>query len=453
MESMLDQMRSALLGDESPASRGRIVNFSQMPCCFATSTLAANSVLVAAEMLADCIDYVDKPDGEIVVDQRLSCLWFKSSLSPIGWELPPVWDAIAGDYLAADSWIRLHTNAIHHRAAAIRALGCTGIREAVTTEVKQWPADKLEDAVVAEGGCAARLYTTEQWQQHPQGLAVAKEPLIIWNQVGTCQSEARPTSGEAPLNGVRILDLTRILAGPVATRFLGAYGASVLRIDPPDLDDDANAPELSVGKQCAGLDLRTASGKARFTQLLSEADIIIHGYRPGALKALGFDQASRRDANPRLIDVSLCAYGWSGPMAHRRGFDSLVQMSSGIAAAGMDAFSTGKPHPLPVQALDHATGYLVAAAVLRALRFRRENGEVMTARLSLARTAQLLSGYLEDNTRVDFKQAALEEFCIDQENTAWGPARRLRFPVSLSNITPTWRIEAAPYQTAEPEWP
>ena len=166
-----------------------------------------------------------------------------------------------------------------------------------------------------------------------------------------------------------MLDLTRVLAGPVATRFLAGFGADVLRIDPPEWDEPAVVPEVTLGKRCARLDARTDDGRAHLRRLLAEADVLVHGYRPGVLDSLlGVDADGRAELRPGLVEVCLDAYGWTGPWSARRGFDSLVQMSSGIAEAGMRWAGRDVPTPLPVQALDHATGYLMAAEVIDGLR-------------------------------------------------------------------------------------
>jgi crotonobetainyl-CoA:carnitine CoA-transferase CaiB-like acyl-CoA transferase len=134
----------------------------------------------------------------------------------------------------------------------------------------------------------------------------------------------------------------------VATRFLAGLGAEVLRVDPPGWEEPSLEPEVTLGKRCARLDLRGSEGRARLRALLKAADIIVHGYRPDALESLGFGVAERRMLRPGLVDVSLSAYGWSGPWALRRGFDSLVQMSSGIAHEGARTVGSPRPRPLPV---------------------------------------------------------------------------------------------------------
>jgi hypothetical protein len=255
-----------------------------------------------------------------------------SLFEPVGWERPPAWDPIAGDYRAKDRWIRLHTNYAAHRRAALEVLGTPAEREAVTAAVSTWDASALESAVALAGGCAAAMYTRSEWLAHPHGACVENEPAIRVVERGRA---SRPLAAEAraPYAGIRVLDLTRVIAGPVCTRFLAAHGAQVLRIDPPAFEEVAAlVPETTAGKRCAFLALDTREGRTRFAELLAEADVLVHGLRPGALAGLGFHDDTLRRDNPALVVAALDAYGWTGPWRTRRGFDSLVQMSSGIAA-------------------------------------------------------------------------------------------------------------------------
>ncbi len=269
----------------------------------------------------------------------------------------------------------------------MRVLGVNADRQMVAEAVAGWDSFELESAVIAAGGCAAAMLSPTEWAALPQGRAVASEPLIAWELTGHA---APPPQLNNRLAGLRVLDLTRVLSSPVATRYLAGFGAQVLRIDPPGWAEQGLQPEVTLGKTCAELDLRNRADRTRFEALLRTASVLVHGNRPGALDVLGYGNKARHALNPELIDVSLSAYGWSGPWAGRRRFDSVVQMSSGLAAEGMQRSKSDRPVPLPVQALDHSTGYLVAASVLRALRVRQATGKVMRARLSLTRTAALL---------------------------------------------------------------
>lgn len=363
----------------------------------------------------------------------------------MGWTAPALWDDVAGNYRTKDGWVRLHTNAPHHRTAAEAMLGSHADRTGMARAVAAWNADPLEAAVVAAGGCAAALRTAEAWALHPQGAAVAAEPLVAQSLHDAPAWAWRPERGR-PLHGVRVLDLTRVLAGPVASRFLAGYGAEVLRIDPPWWTEPAIEPEMTLGKRCARLDARDPAGHKRLAALLATADVVLHGYRPGALDGLNLGAGARRALAPGLVDVSLCAYGWTGPWSGRRGFDSLVQMSSGIAH-GAD-----EPTPLPVQALDHATGYLMAAAALRGITRRRNTGGGTTARLSLARTGGLLTALGPAPPAPILATMQDGDFAPGLEMTAWGPLRRLRPPAKVAGAPMRWDVAAGPLGAAAPAW-
>lgn len=436
-----------------------------LPAAFDVTGLAVSSMARAAAAVARLAVHHGADPSIISLDRNLASLWFGMSFAPAGWELPPIWDAIAGDYPCADGWIRLHTNAAHHRAAALQVLGLEAgsDRATVAAAVVQWKGEALENAVVGANGCAALMRSPEEWQQHPQGRAVAAEPLLAWGDPRAvpdlmvdagASARSRPATARRPLTGVRVLDLTRVIAGPVATRFMAMYGAQVLRIDPPDWVEAALEAEMTVGKRCASLDLKTAEGLSTLHTLLAGADIFIHGYRADALDALGLSECDLAKRYPQLVNVALDAYGWSGPWANRRGFDSLVQMSCGIAHAGMNHFAQdtlgeGKPRPLPVQALDHATGYLCAAAAINAWR-ERLGGTVRNARLSLARTAVELmkSGPSDPQAPVP----SLGNVALQPEETRWGPGLRLPPAMRIAGVVSETDVPAEGFGWAEPRW-
>lgn len=410
----------------------RVTGKGHLPSVYQTSDFAEASIALAGSALARL------QGGSVEVDRRLASLWFDMTLRPMGWEMPSVWDAVAGVYATKDGFIRLHTNAPHHRDAALSVLKVPVDRAAVAEAVAGWTGAELESAIVVANGCAAEMRSTEDWARHPQGRAVAQEPLVHWEDHGECAPVA-----DAGLKGIKVLDLTRVLAGPVATRFLAGFGAEVLRIDPPSWNEPGVEMEVTLGKRCAGLDLRRADDLVRLKALLQEADVFVHGYRADALEGLGLGDDLRRALNPTLIDVRLNAYGWSGPWRERRGFDSLVQMSCGIADRGMVEAGADTPVPLPVQALDHGTGYLMAACVLQALADRGA-GRVRSARVSLARTAHLLMQHpcarLEQGAIVQHAQ----DFAEAVEATGWGAAQRVQAPLRVARMWPQWVIPARP---------
>ncbi len=419
---------------------------------FAVTDLAAASIAAAGGEIAGLVHDNTERRPVVNVDRRLTSFWFGQSMRPIGWDLPPIWDSVAGDYETSDGWIRLHTNATHHREAALRVLSVEAERVAVTAAVRTWSAEDLEHEVVAAGGCAAAMRSQDRWTKHPQGRAIATEPLVATRPTERGEDwQWRPTPGR-PLAGLRVLDLTRILAGPVATRFLAGFGADVLRIDPPGWDEPSVAPDVTLGKRCARLDVRLDADRARFEELLRTADVLVHGYRADALSRLGLGDDRRRELNPTLVDIALCAYGWTGPWHERRGFDSLVQMSSGIAHAGMLAAAAERPVPLPVQALDHATGYFLAASAVRGVRQRLTEGIGSRWRLSLARTAALLQ---TGPYRIDegpLRPVDDGDFVDAIEETTWGPQRRLRPPLAIGGSPMHWDHPAGPLGMAAPVW-
>jgi crotonobetainyl-CoA:carnitine CoA-transferase CaiB-like acyl-CoA transferase len=425
------------------------------PSAFAVSELATRSVATVGCELAGLIRALNlAPHAPgVTVDHRLASLWYSWSFRPEGWEMPDAWDSIAGDYETADGWIKLHTNLPHHRAAALQVLETVPTREAVARAVRTWDGDKLETAIVAAGGVAARMRSRAEWQAHPQGQALAAEPLIRWSGARQVRLRDRAeASTERPLAGLRVLDLTRVLAGPVATRTLAGFGAEVLRIDPPDWDEPGVFPDISLGKRCAFLDLRNPGSLEQLKTLLAEADVLVHGYRPGALEGLGLGEALRDQLAPNRIEVTLDAYGWTGPWAGRRGFDSLVQMSAGIAATGQDWAKADKPTPLPVQALDHATGYLMAAAALSALTSAALGQPVANAQLSLARTAELLTAMTEAPSGPVITGAEPGDYSDRSELSGWGPGYRLRPALSLHQTPMHWDRPAGKPGSSTPSW-
>lgn len=423
-----------------------------LPSAFAVTDLAVASIGAAGQAVAQLIQQQTGRPPSVSVDRRLASFWFSSSIRPVGWQTPPLWDPVAGDYACADGWIRLHTNAPHHRAAAERVLGKAVDRSGMASKVAAWNAAELEQAIIDEGGCAAQMRTWPAWQAHPQGLAANAEALVQ-RQIGASTTD-KPWLGSTarPLAGLKVLDLTRVLAGPVASRFLAGLGADVLRIDPPTWNEPGVVPEMTLGKRCARLDLKSAQGRQVFESLLKDADIVFHGYRADALEQLGYSATALQTLAPGLIDVSLNAYGWSGPWRNRRGFDSLVQMSSGIAAAGMTWKQADKPVPLPLQALDHATGYLMAASAIQALCERLKSGRGGSAQLSLARTAKLLvdAGQVPEQPALRAEQPSDQGLVVEQ--TAWGPAHRLLAPVSISGTPLQWDLAAGELGSHRAQW-
>jgi crotonobetainyl-CoA:carnitine CoA-transferase CaiB-like acyl-CoA transferase len=431
--SFLREAWTALGGAPLPDDALRVAGRTGLSSPLAVPELALGAV--AAQLLA-ARELRGEP-GPVELDARHVGFSFRSERyarqdgRPIGSGFAPLSRFVR----TADGWLRLHGNYAHHRAAAERVLGTADPVGAAAA----WRAEELENAVVAEGGAAAAVRTPAQWAASPQGAAVAGLPLLTLRRV----ADAPPRAVD--LDGLRVLDLTRVIAGPVAGRTLASHGADVLRLDPPRLPEDPGGLlETGPGKRHAVVDLAAPDGRATVEGLLAGADVVVQGYRPGALDVFELDPASLAERHPHLTVVRLRAWGAAGPWAGRRGFDSLVQAASGIASLLAD--DDGTPGALPAQALDHATGHLAAAAAMRALAARRGRGGVWSAELSLAQVARWLvtAGVGPDTGGPDDGDVAGH---LVELPSPGGPVTLVAPPGS-----PVWRTGPVPAGHDRPEW-
>jgi crotonobetainyl-CoA:carnitine CoA-transferase CaiB-like acyl-CoA transferase len=388
----------ALTGEDlRPGAATLTGDESVLPGPFRVAAAASASVAVATLAAAELLRLKGIEPGVVSVDRRHAAAAFRSEryLRVDGGPPPAMWQPLSGDYRSVDGWVRLHGNYAHHAEAVCRALKTPVSRQAVTEAVAKRTAWDVQEAVIAAGGAAAAMRGRDEWLAHPQGQALTGVPLVDWTSLGPAPALPLSTS-DRPLGGVRVLELTHVIAGPVAGRVLAAHGAEVLHIGAAHLPTQRPLTmDTGLGKRSAHLDLRTHAARDRLWQLVAEADVFIQSYRPGALAKLGFSAEKLGQARPGIVVAELDAYGWDGPWAGRRGFDSLVQMASGIAAET----AVDEPRPLPAQALDHATGWLTAAAVMTGLRRRAVEGGSVRARLALARTGLWLDslGRTEDS--------------------------------------------------------
>ena len=356
---------------------------------------------------------------------------------------------------AADGWVRTHGNYPWHRAALLRALGCAGDAEGdtepVAAAIAELGARQVEDLVTGAGGVAAAVRDEAGWRAEPPGQAVAAAPLVEAASVGGALPRWRP-AGTLPAAGIRVLDLTRVIAGPVATRYLGALGADVLRLDPPDRPElPMQAYDGLLAKRSALLDFGTADGRTRLDELLAGADVLVHWYRPHALDRFGLDPRTLAERHPGLVVVSLSAWGSHGPWGGRRGFDSIVQAASGIAMA--ESPDGERPGALPCQLLDHGTGYLCAAAALQALARQSARGGTQFRELSLARTAHWLLGLPRVTAAAPPSGEDDGQAWLTTLDSAVGPVTTVLPPGRLDDEALTWRRPLSRYGGDEAAWP
>ncbi|MFT3721798.1 CoA transferase [Pseudorhodoferax sp.] len=366
------------------------------PSSFAVGTAAQASMAAAA--LAAC----ELGQARGIARQQVAIDMAHAATECSGWfsldgRVPAQWDVFSGLYRCADGHVRLHANFAHHRDGALRLLGLEPAR-ARRADAEQallgWRALDFEQATAERGLVASALRSFAQWDATPQAQAVAAQPLLTITRIGEAPPLALPPlAGDAPpLDGVRVLDLTRILAGPVGGRALAALGADVLLVNSPHLPNIEAIADTSRGKRSAHVDLRTDQGQAQLRALLAGAHVFSQGYRPGGLAALGWGPEVLAALRPGLVCVSLTAYGAQGPWAARRGFDSLLQTAMGFNQAEGEAAGDGMPRALPMQILDQATGYLMVFGAAAALWRQQREGGSWHVQVSLAQTAQWLRG-------------------------------------------------------------
>ncbi len=429
-----------------------------LPSSFKVGTVA--QMAIAASALAGAEVWYQRSGARqaIHVDLRHAAIEFRSErhIRIDGGPPPELWDKIAGTYQTGDGrWVRLHTNFPHHRDGIMNLLGAAHDRDAIAAALGDWTGQDFEDAVAERGLVATMMRTPEEWRAHPQAQALDQQPLIAITRIG--DAPPRPLAGAArPLAGVRVLDLTRIIAGPVCGRTLAAHGADVMRVTAPHLPFVAAlVTDAGRGKLSTHLDLQSEDGRAGLRKLIAGADIFVQGYRPGGLARWGFSPEEVAAINPGIIYVSLSAYGHAGPWSMRRGYDSLIQTASGINHAEAEACGVDGPKALPCQALDHASGYFMAAAAMATLARRAGEGGSWHIRVSLARTGRWIQslGQIADGFDIADPMADDIQDLMEQSPSGFGKLTAVRHAAQLA-VTPTfWARPAVPLGSHPPAWP
>ena len=393
----------------------------------------------------------------VAVDLRAAIAAFRSEryLRVDDGPPPDARSALFGFYPTGDGrWVQIHANLPHHRAGHVAFLGCEATRASMAAAIARWKGQDLEDALNGVGLPAALVRTRDEWLAHPQARAIAELPLLEIVRIG--ESPPEPFGrGDRPLSGVRVLDLTRVIAGPECGRTLASHGADVLLVTSPHLP---NLPSLVIdtglGKLAASLDLRRAEDAERLRSLVGGADVFSQSYRPRALAALGFAPEDVARLRPGIVYVTLSAYGHVGPWRARRGFETLIQSVSGLAHEQGWGAGLERPQHLPAQVVDHAAGYLAAFGALVALERRAREGGSYLVRVSLAQTGRWVDALgrvsgraVPDQTRADV---------ADLLATCDSPFGRLSHVVPaarLSEAPAFWARPPVPLGTHPPVWP
>jgi crotonobetainyl-CoA:carnitine CoA-transferase CaiB-like acyl-CoA transferase len=430
----------------------------QLPSTFRVAAAAQASIAATGLAAAQLWHMRSGQSQGVAVDMRHAVVECRSEryLRVDGKPPPPAWDVIAGIYKTRDRrFVRLHTNFRHHRDAVCQVLNCKPERDQVQAALMQWDGEAFETAAYAAGGVVAMMRSHDEWSALPHAKALSELPLLSIEKIGEAAPKPWP-AGNRPLAGLRVLDLSRVIAGPVAGRTLAVHGADVLLISSPDLPA---IPWLTIdtgrGKLTSFVDLRSEQGRSVLGDLLAQADIFSQGYRPRALAALGFSPQDAARINPGIVYVSLSAYGHAGPWAERRGFDSLVQTATGFNHAEGQAASIDGPKELPAQMLDHATGYLMAFGAMMAKARQSREGGSWHVRVSLAQTGRWLwnLGRVADGLATeDLKADAIIPFA-EEPASGFGPLRSVSHSAGLSKTPAFWARPAMPLGSHPPQWP
>jgi crotonobetainyl-CoA:carnitine CoA-transferase CaiB-like acyl-CoA transferase len=430
----------------------------QLPSSFRVGAAAQVSVAATGLAAAEIWKLRSGQSQDIAVDMRHAVVECRSEryLRVDGKPPPPAWDAIAGVYKTRDQrFVRLHTNFPHHRDAVCTVLNCKAERDEVQAALMQWDGEAFETAAYAQGGVVSLMRAHEEWSATPHAKALAGLPLISIEKIGEGAPKPWP-QGEQPLAGIRVLDLSRVIAGPVAGRTLAVHGADVLLISGPRLPA---IPWLTIdtgrGKLSSFVELRSEKGRAVLRDLLAQADIFSQGYRPSSIASLGFSPEEAARINPGIVYVTLSAYGHSGPWAGRRGFDSLVQTATGFNHAEGRAAGLDGPKELPAQMLDHATGYFMAFGAMMAKARQAREGGSWHVRVSLAQTGRWLwnLGRIADGLKTEDLKSAEVTPLIEEIPSGFGPLRSVRHAAMLSKTPAFWSRPAMPLGSHPPQWP
>ncbi|WP_407184351.1 CoA transferase [Bradyrhizobium centrosematis] len=457
---ILEEIWTSAGGDRAALERVRLTGEEpQLPSSFRVAVAGQAAIAAAGLAAAEIWRLRSGQTQDVSVDMRHAVAECRSEryLRLDDKPPPPAWDAIAGVYKAGDDrFVRCHTNFLHHRDAVCKVLACEPERDKVQARLMQWTGEDFETAAYAAGGVVALMRSHDEWSALPQARALAQLPLLSIEKIGEAAPRPWP-EGDRPLEGLRVLDLSRVIAGPVAGRTLAVHGADVLLVSGPELPA---IPWLTIdtgrGKLATFIELKSETGRAQLRELLTGADIFSQGYRPRALAALGFSPEDAAEISPGIVYVTLSAYGHTGPWAERRGFDSLVQTATGFNHAEGQAAGLDGPKELPAQILDHATGYLMAFGAMMARARQACEGGSWHVRVSLAQTGRWLwnLGRLDGGLKTpDLTGEAVHAAFIERMPSGFGTLKAVQHSARLSKTPAQWSRPAMPLGSHPAQWP
>jgi crotonobetainyl-CoA:carnitine CoA-transferase CaiB-like acyl-CoA transferase len=347
-------------------------------------------------------------------------------------------------------WYLPHFNLPHLHDRVIGVLKCESSPDAVARAVAQWDAHDLEEAVAAARACGSIVRSHAEWLQHPQGKVLAGRPLVDIARIGESDPIPFPAGGR-PLSGIRVLDLTRILAGPICARTLAEHGADVLMVAAKHLPQvPEHVMDTSHGKRSCFLDLNRAGDRDTIRRLIGQADVFSQGYRPGIMDRFGLSPEELARERPGIIYVSISCYGHGGPFSDRGGWEQIAQCATGICLDNGEE----RPKLLPASACDYTTGYNGAYGVLLALARRAREGGSYHVRVSLCRSGMYLyqQGHVQyPRPDLGLSEAELDSIMIETTG-GHGTLKHLAPVLRLSETRPHWERPSPVLGSSAPAW-
>lgn len=364
-------------------------------------------------------------------------------------------EKITGFYPLRDGrWMYLHCNFFNLRDRNLTVLGVPQQRDAVAQAVVKWDGLELEHALFEGGGACGFVRSEEEWRALPQMRAVARLPLLEIVKIGEAPAQPLP-AGDRPLSGVRVLDLTRVLAGPTCARTLAEHGADVLRVTREDLADMGPTDfDTGIGKLCTHIDLRNPAEAETMLGLVRECDVFSQSYRPGALARHGLAPEALAQLRPGIVYVTLSAWGREGPWSGRRGYDTVVQSANGMAWKP----NNERPAFLPYSAQDYVAGYVLAFGAMVALARRVREGGSWLVRASLAGAGHWIRqhGLLEPSEYAHLPtELPADELrsLTTEHDSPIGRITHLAPVVRMSETPARWARPSVPRGYHPPVWP
>ncbi|KAF6798903.1 caib baif family enzyme [Colletotrichum sojae] len=440
-----------------------------LPSSYKMGVLAQSSIALSALAAAQIhalrsggfVPAVDVPLEHATVEfksERLYVLDGKPTPSP--------WGPIGGLHKTSDGHVRVHDSFPNHANGILELVGLPvgSTRQQLSEKIAAWASIDLETAATVEGKLSTyALRNYGQWDALPQSKAISGFPISI-SQLSSEGPKGLPARMTAPgskcLKGLRVVEMSRVIAAPLCGKTLAAHGADVIWVTSPSLPDLPTMDrDFGRGKRTVQLDIHKPDDKARLIELIKTADVFVQGFRPGSLAGQGLSPEEIVKINPSIVIANMSAFGPAGPWSGRRGYDSLVQTCSGMNVSEAEHAGKGEAaRPTPCQALDHAGGYWLATGVTAAVYKKATLGGAWRVDVSLAGVMKYLRSLGQYPGATGFEAKDYEEpedvpeEYYETRKTGFGPMKAIRHSARVEGVEVGWDVMPKPLGSDAPEW-